>query len=58
MSPWQRSSFCSDNVCVEVMRVGETVLVRDSKHPDEAPLGFTEAEWRDFLARVRAGEFG
>jgi len=58
MSQWQRSSSCADNLCVEVMRVGDVVMLRDSKNLEQLPLRFTEAEWRDFLRRVRAGEFG
>ena len=42
---------------VEVMRVGDVVLVRDSRRFDQEPLKFTEREWQDFLRRVRLGEF-
>lgn len=33
------------------------VLVRDSKDPDGPQLRFSAAEWADFTAGVRAGEF-
>lgn len=58
MSDWQRSSRCGNTTCVEVAMDGDTVRVRDSKHPDRQPLTFTAAEWADFVAGVRAGEFG
>ena len=54
---WRRSSFCADNACVEVLRVGEFVMVRDSKDPGRLPLRFSETEWRTFTRGVRNGEF-
>jgi hypothetical protein len=57
---WQRSTFCSDTSCVEVLRIDSTGdrLVRDSKRPSQLPFRFSRAEWEDFLLGVRAGEFG
>ncbi len=54
---WRRSSKCEGGSCVEVARVEDGVLVRDSKNPD-VELTFTGAEWRAFIAGVRAGELG
>lgn len=53
------SSYCSCGNCVEVGALpdGAGVAVRDSKNPEVAALTFTAAEWADFLAGVRAGEF-
>lgn len=42
--------------CVEVS-LGEKVLVRDSKNPSDGTLVFTRAEWRVFVAGVKANEF-
>jgi hypothetical protein len=54
---WKTSSRCGSATCVAV-RIGETaVLVRDTKDRDGAVLAFTPAEWRDFLAGVKLGEF-
>ena len=54
-----RSSFCTLSGCVEVChRADGRVAVRDSKHPEGPVLIFTAGEWADFLAGVRAGEFG
>ena len=58
--PWQRSSFCSANSCVEVASLphGGTA-VRDSKPAESSPvLLFTAEEWASFLSGVKAGEFG
>jgi len=43
--------------CVEVAKVDDTYLVRDSKNPDGAVLSFTEQEWAAFVEGVEAGEF-
>ena len=57
MPEWQKSSYCGSNACVEVAMTSESVLVRDSKTPQDAPLSFTRDEWSAFVQGVRAGEF-
>ncbi len=55
---WRKSTFSSSNgECVEVADLDGGVAVRDSKDPDGPKLRFASAEWRAFLAGVRAGEF-
>jgi hypothetical protein len=54
---WRRSSYCGTSTCVEVVRLGDAILVRDSKNPEAGTLAFTEDEWRAFEAGVRNGEF-
>lgn len=54
---WQRSTFCGNSACVEVAKVGDAILVRDSKNPEATPLTFDEAEWSAFTRGVAAGEF-
>lgn len=54
---WRRARRCGSNACVEVAKVGEEYLIRDSKHPDSPPLRFTEAEWDAFRAGTRDGDF-
>jgi hypothetical protein len=56
---WRRSGACTgaDSTCVEVAVGADEVAVRDSKDPGGPALRFTAAEWRAFLAGVRAGEF-
>jgi hypothetical protein len=60
MSPpeWRRSSRCSGGTCIEVAKVADTYLIRDSKNPDLAPHSFTEDEWFAFVQGVKADEFG
>ena len=54
---WRRSSYCANEVCVEVAKVGERFLIRDSKRPDSAPLEFSAEEWDAFIAGVKGDEF-
>jgi hypothetical protein len=54
---WRRSSRCGSTTCVEVAKVADQYLVRDSKNPEMPALSFTEAEWEAFTQGVEAGEF-
>lgn len=54
---WHRSKRCSSGACVEVARVGEQFLMRDSKSPGTSPLAFDRAAWAAFIAGVKSGEF-
>ncbi|MFI5934904.1 DUF397 domain-containing protein [Actinoplanes sp. NPDC051494] len=54
---WRRSSKCANGNCIEVAKVGESYLIRDSSRPDEQPLTFLADEWRAFVAGVKDGEF-
>ncbi|WP_078891405.1 DUF397 domain-containing protein [Streptomyces sp. NRRL S-350] len=53
------SSFSQNNGnCVEVASFPEGGRVlTDSKRPDRNDLRFTPAEWKAFIAGVKAGEF-
>lgn len=55
---WRRSRRCATASCVEVARIEDRLLVRDSKNPAIAPLCFTERQWAEFVAGVKAGTFG
>ncbi|GAA2694490.1 hypothetical protein Apa02nite_038400 [Actinoplanes palleronii] len=54
---WRKSSRCGTSTCVEVAKVDENYLIRDSKNPEAAALAFTKAEWEAFVEGVNAGEF-
>lgn len=54
---WSRSSRCGTAACVEVAKVGDDYLIRDSKNPEQAPLRFTEEELSVFAAAFADGEF-
>jgi len=57
---WRKSSYSGGNGdCVEVARsLPAVVAVRDSKDPLGPRLVLACEEWREFTARVRAGQFG
>jgi hypothetical protein len=59
---WRKSTYSGNGgtSCVEVGQdAGGTILVRDTKDSGTGPLHrYPRAEWRAFLADVRAGEPG
>lgn len=58
---WRKSSYSNGNGgnCVEVADGFTGVMpVRDSKDPQGPALLFRAEAWADFLAGVKAGEFG
>jgi len=56
---WGKSSYSGDAAqCVETAVLPDRrIAVRDSKHPGDAVLIYTPAEWRAFIAGAKAGEF-
>jgi Domain of unknown function (DUF397) len=54
---WRKSSYSNgQSNCVEVAaNLPGVVAVRDSKNPDGARLVVSPAEWRGFVADIRAG---
>jgi hypothetical protein len=55
---WTKSSFCGSGACVEVADTDGGVLMRDGKNPDQAPIAFSRDVWADFIAGIKADEFG
>ena len=53
---WKKSSFCSDNACVEIAFEGDVVAVKDSD-PGRDPLRLTRAQWNDFVRGIQEDEF-
>lgn len=55
---FRRSTFCTSGGCVEVAELDDgRVAVRDSREPDRRPQVYSAAEWRDFVAGVKDGQF-
>ena len=54
---WRRSSRCGSTTCVEVAKVEDQYLIRDSKNPGAPALSFTKDEWEAFVLGVNSGEF-
>ncbi|TNH26248.1 DUF397 domain-containing protein [Micromonospora orduensis] len=56
-SQWRKSTRSGSNgACVEARLVGQTVEIRDSKHPAGPNLGFSAEGWSLFLACLKATE--
>jgi hypothetical protein len=54
---WRRAPECAAGSCVEVAKVADRYLIRDSKNPEAGVLSFSEAEWNTFVGGVKAGAF-
>ena len=54
---WLRAQNCASGSCVEVAKVADRYLIRDSKNPDVGPLSFTEDEWSTFVSGVKGDAF-
>jgi hypothetical protein len=54
---WVRSTRCASGTCVEVAKIGDGYLVRDSKNPEREPIRLTDTEWSNFLRGVDAGVY-
>jgi hypothetical protein len=58
-TPWRKSSRSSPTSvnCVEVGRLPDRVLVRDSLDPDGPILSCSPDNWVAFLDQIRSGRF-
>jgi Domain of unknown function (DUF397) len=53
--PWIKSSSCESNTCIEVARLDDKYLIKDSK--THLFLVFNLEEWNTFVTGIRAGDF-
>jgi Domain of unknown function (DUF397) len=54
---WYTASRCDSGACVEVGISGGFVLIRNSSDEEGSRLMVNHAEWREFLAGAKAGDF-
>jgi hypothetical protein len=54
---WRRAASCATTSCIEVAKVADRFLIRDSKNPHAGALSFTAAEWEAFTEAVKKDEF-
>lgn len=52
---WRRSTYCADTACVEIAEDGDRILMRDSKDSSRPYLGFSRADWRQFVEEIASG---
>ncbi len=54
---WHVSRTCDGGACVMVARDGDSVVFGNTSQPDGPVYVYTRAEWREFLAGVKSGDF-
>jgi Domain of unknown function (DUF397) len=54
---WQVSRTCDSGACVMVARYGDSVIFGCTSQPDGPVYAYTVAEWKDFLAGAKLGDF-
>jgi predicted secreted Zn-dependent protease len=54
---WRISRACDGGQCIKVARRGEFVLIGNTNSPEGPVSEFTVAEWQQFLAGVKLGDF-
>ncbi len=54
---WHVSRTCDGGQCVGVARKGDTILIGNTSNRDVPASEFTVAEWRQFLAGIKLGDF-
>jgi predicted secreted Zn-dependent protease len=54
---WRTAFSCNGGTCVKVAAVGQMIFLGDSKLPDGPILSYTSAEWHEFVAGVKNGDF-
>jgi Domain of unknown function (DUF397) len=50
---WRKSSFSASGNCVEVATQDRSVLIRNSKDPDEGMLAVSFSAWRAFIQAIQ-----
>jgi predicted secreted Zn-dependent protease len=54
---WRKSRTCDGGACVVVSRQGESILVANSGQMPGPYNIFSKAEWKEFVAGVKLGDF-
>jgi len=54
---WRVSRSCESGACIMVARQGESVVFGNTTHPEGPTYTYTRAEWKEFLAGVKHGDF-
>jgi hypothetical protein len=54
---WRVSRTCDGGACVRVARDGDSVVFGNTTQPNGPVYTYTRAEWKEFLAGVKLGDF-
>jgi predicted secreted Zn-dependent protease len=54
---WRVSRTCDGGACVMVARYDDSVVLGNTTRPDGPVYAYTRAEWKEFIAGVKLGDF-
>jgi Domain of unknown function (DUF397) len=54
---WHVSRTCDSGACIMVASYGDSVAFGNTSQPDGPIYLYTKAEWKEFLAGVKLGDF-
>jgi hypothetical protein len=54
---WRVSRTCDGGACIMVARCGDSIVFGNTGRPDGPVYAYTRAEWREFIAGVKLGDF-
>jgi hypothetical protein len=54
---WRVSRTCDSGACIGIARYGDSVVFGEPGKPDTPVVSYTVAEWREFLAGAKLGDF-
>jgi hypothetical protein len=54
---WRVSRTCDGGACVKVARYEDMVVFGNTSQPDGPVYAYTRAEWNEFLAGAKLGDF-
>jgi predicted secreted Zn-dependent protease len=54
---WRVSRTCDGGACVMVACHGDSVMFGNTSQPGGPVFTYTKAEWKEFLAGVKLGDF-
>lgn len=54
---WRVSRACESGACIMVASQGDAVIFGNTNHPDGPTFAYTKAEWKEFLAGAKRGDF-
>ena len=54
---WRASRTCDSGACVMVARNGDSVVFGNTQDPQGPVYMYTAAEWHQFVAGVKQGDF-
>ena len=54
---WRVSRTCDAGACIMVARRGDSIMFGNTSQPDGPVYSYTPAEWKEFIAGIKLGDF-